>query len=383
MRISVLGAGLIGRVIARDLASEEGSQISVFDADPDSLELVGRETHASIHQVDLSRAGEVRSAVEDADAVVGALPGALGFEMLRAVVEAGKPIADISFSREDPLQLETLARERGATAVVDCGISPGLSNYFIGRAARDLNEVDDVSVYVGGLPFERRWPYEYSLVFSASDVVEEYVRPARLLEEGRLVTRPALSDVERIEVAGIGTLEAFLTDGLRTLLRTVPARTMKEKTLRYPGHAAKMELLRESGFFDTTPLEIPGGGQVAPRNVTEQLLLRAWARPEKAEEFTYLKVVVTGRKLGRVRRTTFELLDKTHGATGTTSMARTTAYPCVVVARMLARGEYRDPGIRPLEMLAANREAAARLEMGLTARGIRWTKESHEVEAPG
>lgn len=383
MRISVLGAGLIGRVIARDLASEEGSQVSVFDADPDSLERVARETHASIHQVDLSRPGEVRSAVEDADAVVGALPGALGFEMLRAVIEAGKPIADISFSREDPLQLETLARERGATAVVDCGISPGLSNYFIGRAARDLNEVDEARVYVGGLPFERRWPFEYSLVFSVSDVVEEYVRPARLLEEGKLMTRPALSDVERIEVAGIGTLEAFLTDGLRTLLRTVPARTMKEKTLRYPGHAAKMELLRESGFFDTTPVELRGVGQVVPRELTQQLLLRSWVRPENAEEFTYLKVVVTGRKLGRVRQTTFELLDKTHGATGTTSMARTTAFPCVVVARMLARGEYRDPGIRPLEMLAANREAAARLEMGLTARGIRWTKETHEVEAPG
>lgn len=378
MRISVLGAGLIGRVIARELASEEGSTVSVFDADPDALERVGRETHASLHLADLSRPDAVSSAVADADAVVGALPGALGFSMLRAVIEAGKPIADISFLREDPLQLETLARERGVTAVVDCGISPGLSNFFIGRATRDLNEVDDARIYVGGLPFARRWPYEYSIVFSVSDVVEEYTRPARLLDEGKIVTRPALSEVERIEVPGIGTLEGFLTDGLRTLLRTVPARAMTEKTLRYPGHAEKMALLRETGFFDTEPLELPGGARVAPREMSEQLLSRAWHRPESAEEFTYLKVVVTGRKLGRTLRTTFELLDKTHG--GLTSMARTTAFPCAVIARMLARGEYRDPGIRPLEMLASNREAAARLEMGLAARGIHWTKESHEVE---
>jgi saccharopine dehydrogenase-like NADP-dependent oxidoreductase len=380
MRISVLGAGLIGRIIARELASEEGSQVSVFDADADSLARVGSETHASIHQTDLSSPDAVAAAVAEADAVVGALPGALGFDMLRAVIEAGKPIADISFSREDPLELENLARERGVTAVVDCGVSPGLSNFFIGRAARDLNEVDDARIYVGGLPFERHWPYEYSLVFSASDVVEEYIRPARLLEDGRVVVRPALSEVERLDVAGIGTLEAFLTDGLRTLLRTVPARTMKEKTLRYPGHAAKMEVLRETGFFDSAPLELHGGGRVVPREMTEQLLSRAWLHPEHAEEFTYLKVVVTGRKLGRERRTSFELLDKTHSATGTTSMARTTAFPCAVIARMLARGEYRDPGIRPLEMLAANRDASARLEMGLTARGIRWTKESHEVD---
>ena len=379
MRISVLGAGLIGRVIARELASEEGSTVSVFDADPDALERVGRETRASIHQADLSRPDVVSTAVEDADAVVGALPGALGFAMLRSVIEAGKPIADISFSAEDPLQLEALARERGSTAVVDCGVSPGLSNFFIGRGARDFNEVDEVRIYVGGLPFARHWPFEYGAVFSVADVVEEYTRPARVFDDGQLVTRRALSEVERLEVPGIGTLEAFLTDGLRTLLRTVPARTMKEKTLRYPGHAEKMEVLREAGFFDDAPIELLSGASVVPREMTGQLLSRAWRLTDDAEEFTYLKVAVTGRKFGKTLRTSFELLDKTHGATGTTSMARTTAFPCAVVARMLARGEYRDPGVRPLEMLAANRDAAARFELGLTARGIRWTKETSEI----
>jgi saccharopine dehydrogenase-like NADP-dependent oxidoreductase len=380
MRICVLGAGLIGRVIARELASEEGATVSVFDSDPGALESVGRETQASIHRADLSRADVIASAIAEADAVVGALPGVLGFPMLRAVVEAGKPIADISFSAEDPLQLESLARETGSTAVVDCGVSPGLSNFFIGRAARDLDEVDDVRVYVGGLPFARLWPFEYAAVFSPADVVEEYTRPARIFEDGRLVTRPALSEVEHLEIPGIGTVEAFLTDGLRTLLRTVPARTMKEKTLRYPGHAEKMEVLRESGFFDETPLELRGGASVVPRRLSELLLSRAWRLADDAEEFTYLRVVVTGRKLGKTLRTTFELLAKTHRASGTTSMARTTAFPCAVAARMLARGEYRDPGVRPLEMMAANRDAAARFELGLTARGIRWTKESHEVE---
>lgn len=378
MRISVLGAGLIGRVIARELAGEQDSTVLVFDADSDALERVGRETRASIHQADLSRPDVVSAAVEDADAVVGALPGALGFAMLRTVIETGKPIADISFSAEDPLQLEALARECGSTAVVDCGVSPGLSNLFVGRAVRDFNEVDDVRIYVGGLPFARHWPFEYGTVFSVADVVEEYTRPARVFEEGKLVSRRALSEVERIDVAGIGTLEAFLIDGLRTLLRTVPARTMKEKTLRYPGHAEKMEVLREAGFFDDGAIELRSGS-VVPRELTSRLLSRAWRLADDAEEFTYLKVVVTGRKLGKTLRTTFELLDKTHRATGTTSMARTTAFPCAVIARMLARGEYRDPGVRPLEMLAANRDAAARLELGLTARGIRWTKETSEI----
>ncbi|MDQ5871486.1 MAG: saccharopine dehydrogenase NADP-binding domain-containing protein, partial [Acidobacteriota bacterium] len=379
-RIVVLGAGLIGGVLARELASEAGFDVAVYDADAGALERLGRGSNLSVHRADLSKPDVISAAVAEADAVVGALPGVLGFAMLRAVVEAGKPIADISFSPEDPLQLETVARERGSTAIVDCGVSPGLSNFFVGIAARELDPVEDVRIYVGGLPVERRWPYEYSVVFSATDVVEEYTRPARVFEEGRLVTRPALSEIERIDVPGVGTLEAFLTDGLRTLLRTVPARTMKEKTLRYPGHAEKMELLRETGFFDETPLELGTGTSVAPRQVTEQLLSRAWKLGDDSDEFTYLKVIVTGRKLGRTRRATFELLDRTHGDTGTTAMARTTAFPCAVIARMLGRGEYSDPGVRPLEMLAANRDAAARFELGLTARGMRWTKESHDVE---
>ncbi len=378
-RIVVLGAGLIGGVLARELASEDGFDVAVYDADAGALERLGRGSNLSVHRADLSRPDAISAAVADANAVVGALPGVLGFRMLRAVVEAGKPIADISFSPEDPLQLAALAREHGSTAIVDCGVSPGLSNFFVGIAARELDPVEDVRIYVGGLPVERRWPYEYSVVFSATDVIEEYTRPARVFEEGRLVTRPALSEIERIDVPGVGTLEAFLTDGLRTLLRTVPARSMREKTLRYPGHAGKMEVLKEAGFFDETALDLRGGVRVSPREVTERLLTRAWRRDEGAEEFTYLKVVVTGRRSGASVRTTFELLDRTDASTGTTSMARTTAFPCAAAARMLARGEYRDPGVRPLELVAADREAARRFEEYLSPKGIAWSEETHEI----
>lgn len=378
-RIAVLGAGLIGGVLARELASDDGFDVAVYDASQTALERLGGGTGLTVHRADLSNPAVISTAVAGADAVVGALPGVLGFAMLRAVVEAGKPIADISFSPEDPLQLEALARERGSTAIVDCGVSPGLSNFAVGTAMRDLDLVDDVRIYVGGLPVERRWPYEYSVVFSATDVVEEYTRPARVFEEGRLVTRPALSEIERIDVPGVGTLEAFLTDGLRTLLRTVPARSMREKTLRYPGHAGMMEVLRETGFFDEAPLELRDGVRVSPRQVTERLLARAWRRDEGAEEFTYLKVVVTGRRSGASVRTTFELSDRTDVSTGTTSMARTTAFPCAAAARMLARDEYRDPGVRPLELLAADREAARRFAAYLSARGITWSEETHEI----
>ena len=177
---------------------------------------------------------------------------------------------------------------------MDCGVSPGISNLAVGRAAAALDEVEEVTILVGGLPADRRRPFGYAIVFSATDVIEEYTRPARVVENGRVVTREALSEVETIEVPGVGTLEAFLTDGLRTLLSTVRARNMKEKTLRYPGHADAMRALRDGGFFETEAMDV-GGVSVVPRAVTEKLLSRAWKLSEGEEEFTFLRVAVSGR----------------------------------------------------------------------------------------
>lgn len=371
-RIAVLGCGLVGAAIARDLARETDLEVTVADANAEALHRVKAQAPIAIREADLSRPSEITLAVREADAVVGALPGRLGFAMLETVLRAGKSIADISFSPEDPLSLDDLARERGVTAVVDCGVSPGLSNFAVGRAAAALEEIDEVTILVGGLPVDRARPFGYAIVFSATDVIEEYTRPARFVEEGRVVTREALSEVETIDVPGVGTLEAFLTDGLRTLLATVRARSMKEKTLRYPGHADAMRSLRECGFFGTEHIEM-NGVSVAPRALTERLLSRAWNLAENEREFTVLRVAVSGRDAtGVSRRYGFELLDRTDTETGATSMARVTGFPCAVMATMLACGEYRDPGVRPPEFLAKNPGASARFLEALRARGLRW-----------
>ena len=370
-KIAVLGCGLVGAAIARDLSREPGLEITAADAHPEALARLsgGR---IRIVEADLSSAAAIARVVEDADAVVGALPGRMGFAMLEAVVRAGKPISDISFSPEDPLVLDGLAREKGVTAVVDCGVSPGISNFAVGRAAAGLAEIEEVAIRVGGLPVNRRRPFEYAVVFSATDVLEEYTRPARVVEEGRIVTKPALSERETIEVPGVGTLEGFLTDGLRTLLATIPARSMNEKTLRYPGHADPMRWLRESGFFDAEPIDA-GGARVSPRAVTEKLLGRAWKLGENDEEFTWLSVAARGRdSSGSPRRYRFELLDRTAG--GVTSMARTTGFPCAAAAAMLARGQYREPGIQPLEKMAKNLSVSERFLEGLRSRGLSWTE---------
>jgi lysine 6-dehydrogenase len=377
-KIAVLGCGLIGNVIARDLASDPDIAVTVFDRSEEALGRLAAVPRITTAAADLASADSIRSAVVPADVVVGAVPGFLGRNMLKAVIAAGKPIADISFAPEDPLDLDADARAAGVTAVVDCGVSPGLSNFAAGRAAAGLDEIESLAIYVGGLPVVRRWPYEYAIVFSATDVIEEYTRPARVIENGQVVVKPALSEIEKLDFEHVGTLEAFLTDGLRTVLSTVPARNMKEKTMRYPGHAELMRAFRETGFFGEEPVDVRGG-RVAPRDLTERLLFSAWKLPPGQAEVTVLRVIVEGSRNGRSERRVFDLLDRTDPVTGTTSMARTTGFPCAIVARMLASGEFADPGIRALEHLGRNESASARLVADLRARGVEWKERTESV----
>jgi lysine 6-dehydrogenase len=379
-RVTVLGAGLVGSLIARTLADDGRFEVLVCDRSEDALGSFAGRPRVATARLDFASSAAVAAAVAPADVVVGAVPGFLGHAMLRTVIDAGKPVADISFAPEDPFQLDDLAREKGVPAIVDCGVSPGLSNLACGRAAGRLDAIDSIVISVGGLPFRRVPPWEYRIVFSATDVIEEYTRPARLLEDGRVVTKPALSEVTRFDVPGVGTLEAFLTDGLRTVLKTVKARNLREQTLRWPGHAEKMRLLRDSGFLRDEPVAADGTS-VSPRAVAEALLFALWKRPEGEEEFTVLRVESRGTRAGRPVRLVHDLFDRTDVKTGATSMARTTGFPCVIAAELLASRSLRDPGVLPLELLGTRPELFAAFVDGLAARGVVF-KEAEEDPWP-
>jgi saccharopine dehydrogenase-like NADP-dependent oxidoreductase len=342
MKITVLGCGMVGAAIVRDLKGDEGVAVTAVDASPVAL---GAVASPGVRTVP----ADLRDPAE-ADLVVGAVPGFMGFRTLQAVIEAGKNVVDISFFPEDPLALDELARDHGVTALVDCGIAPGCSNLIAGRAASFLDRFDRFVCYVGGLPVVRTWPWEYKAVFSPSDVLEEYVRPARYIAHGVQRTMPALSEPELIDLPGAGTLEAFNTDGLRTLLATGGAPFMIEKTLRYPGHIDKIRVLRESGFFSTAEVKV-GDVAVRPLELTSRLLFPVWKLQPGEEDFTVMRVTVEGLRGARAIRTRYDLLDRFDRTTGTSSMARTTGYTCTAVVRTFIRGMIEQKGVLPLELV--------------------------------
>jgi saccharopine dehydrogenase-like NADP-dependent oxidoreductase len=347
--ITILGAGRVGAAMALDLARDGQFRVTVADRSEPALDRLAARG-LPVLQGDLGSAEGVRAAVRGADLVVGAVPGAMGFATLRAVLEAGKPMVDISFFEEDPFLLDALARERGVTAVVDAGVAPGCGNLILGALEQELDSITRFQCLVGGLPRVRTWPYEYQAGFSPADVLEEYTRPARYVDHGEVVVRPALSEAELVDFPGVGTLEAFNTDGLRTLLHTVAAPFKQEKTLRYPGHAEKMRLLRDTGLFGRTPVAV-GAASIVPMDLTARLLFPLWQMAEGDEDFTVMRVQVEGLKDGRPRVREFQLLDRCDRASGTSSMARTTGYTCTAVARLVASGRYGRKGISPPEFL--------------------------------
>lgn len=367
-RVAVLGAGLVGSAIAIDLS--KSFDVTSVDLNETPLnELAGRGIH--IHRMDITNGDALQGFLQSFDLVVGAVPGYLGFQTARAVIEAGKNMVDISFFPEDPFALDELARRKDVTIVTDCGVAPGMGNIILGYHNKRM-KVQRYECLVGGLPVVREWPYEYKAVFSPIDVIEEYTRPARYVQNGAIVTKEALSDPELISFDGIGTLESWNSDGLRTLINTLPhIPNMIEKTLRYPGCIEYLRVLRESGFFSYDAIEV-NGVRVRPIDVTAKLLFPKWKLKPGEEEFTVMRIRVEGEEQGVEKIYEYNLLDRTDRSTQTLSMARTTGYTCTAAVHLLSGGQFTRKGICPPEFLGENEDNFRKIMAHLKARGVHY-----------
>lgn len=372
-RVIVLGAGLVGKAIAIDLSATY--DVTCVDIDTDNLKKLKSHPPIKTIEMDLSQPENIRKAISGGDLVIGALTSALGFQTLKTVIEAGKNIVDISFLPEDPFELDQLAKEKNVTAIVDCGVAPGMSNMILGYHNQKM-KIERFDCMVGGLPAVPSWPYKYKAPFSPLDVLEEYTRPARIVENGEVVVKPALSELEVIEIAQVGSLEAFNTDGLRTLLTTMKIPFMRERTLRYPGHATLMKILSETGFFKKEPITIKGQ-KIAPIDVTSKLLFPKWKLAEDEEEFTVMRIEIIGSENGVTKTVVYNLLDRYDRNTQTSSMARTTGYTCTAVTNLVLNADYDRKGISPPEYVGEEDNCFRRVMEYLTARRVEY---KHDIQ---
>jgi lysine 6-dehydrogenase len=366
-KIVVLGAGMVGKAIAIDLSTSH--PVTSADIDEQSLKYLSENYPIKTTGINLMEEEKLVELVKDYDLVVSAVPGFMGYDVVRTVIEAGKNIVDISFMPEDFMELNVLAARRGVTAITDCGVAPGIPNLIAGFHNEQM-EIESIEYIVGGLPKVKIYPFYYKAPFSPIDVVEEYTRPARYIEKGQLMTKPAMSEPEFVHFENVGTLEAFYTDGLRSLLVNLDhIPNMKEKTLRYPGHIHLVQALKTAGFFDKDPITI-NNTAIRPIDFTSKVLINDWKLGPDEKEFTVMRVIIKGVDEGTSKTITYELYDEYDEKERISSMARTTGFTATAHAELILKGMFTGKGVYPPELVGMDPECYEFVMEYLKERGV-------------
>jgi lysine 6-dehydrogenase len=375
-RYAVLGAGLMGRVVAKDLLqTEEEATVTLLDSSNDRLNeaaLLVDDERLTLERLDVQDRTQAVRTLGGHTVAIGALPHARSLESLKLAIAADVPMVDLVGSYPElRVELDPAAREASLLIVPGCGVAPGLSNVLVARGVELLDEAHEAVIYVGGIPRRRRPPLEYETVYSLESMFGAFLRPARIWVDGAMTTAEPLSGLELLDFPEpVGTLEAFYTDGLASLPLTMTGSirdSLTEKTLRYPGFAERVGFLKECGLLERNPVQV-GAVEVAP---VELLIRQTGPALELGPEgdILVMRVVVKGMAGGRERLHTFDLVDFMDPATGDTAMARTTGFTATVAARLIASGGIAEVGVRFPEQLFLAALGDALLS-GLAARGV-------------
>jgi lysine 6-dehydrogenase len=354
MRMLVLGAGLQGSACAFDLLQNPDvrevrlADLAVDHLPPFLAPFSGPRLVPT--RVDVRAREAVLALMRQSDAVMSAIPYYFNFPLAELAVESGVHFCDLGGNTEIVFQqkgLNAQAEAKGVTIVPDCGLAPGMVNVLAQYGISQLDTVNAVRMFVGGLPQDPQPPLNYQIVYSLEGVLDYYTTLSWVLRDSKRKQVRALSERETVLFPEpVGQLEAFHTAGG---LSTMPFRyegkipSMEYKTLRYPGHAHIMEAIRELGLLSLDPIDVKGT-KVVPRDVTVAAISPKLRKPE-ARDLVALRVTVAGTKNGAPRTLSWELIDRYDERHGISAMMRTTGYSLSITGQMQVQGEIRPAGV--------------------------------------
>ncbi|MDV3277134.1 MAG: saccharopine dehydrogenase NADP-binding domain-containing protein [Nitrososphaerales archaeon] len=375
MKVAVLGSGLMGSVISWDLArSTDVDSFVVADISEERLAALKSRvggSKLSTEVVNVKDTARAAAFMKGFDVVASALPHGTVNPANLAAVEAGAKMVDIAFE-DAQMELDGAMRQKGGLLIPGCGLAPGLGGILLAQGVREQKGANEGHILVGGIPQKPRPPFGYKLVFSIVGLIREYTDDARVFRGGKIVKVKPFSTVEEVKLPTVGKLEAFCTDGLASLVYTMKGmRVMDEKTLRWPGHAEKMNLLLETGFFSTEKLRFEGG-EVSPIEVAWKVLERKLGEGEP-KDMTVMRVEAKSRRSEVI----YDLVDRYDATNGITSMGRTTGFTCSIVTQMVGSGRIRGAGVLPPES-AVTGDGVDALVSELRRRGVRISKKQRQ-----
>jgi len=370
MKLLTIGCGYIGSVLAEELIQNlDFEELILADGTKKKIEETAKKLGSPVFpfQLDIENNKNLSRIIDSADLVIGLSPGRLGFSVMKTCIEQKKDLVDLSFMAEDPFLLQNQAYDSGVVVVPDCGVAPGLSNILIGKSASQLDQVEDVSILVGGLPQDPKPPMDYKVTWCVEDLFEEYTRKAKIVRNGRMIEVDALEGLEEAEFKGLGKFEAFFTDGVRTLHHTIKAENMWEKTLRYPGHAEKIKLIKKLGLLRKEPMN---SMNINPWN----FMIKFWEETlsfVEEKDLVLMRIRVTGRKGSKKFLHNYEVVDYFDERKNITAMGRTTAYTAFAVVKLVIEKKIGRKGLVPPEILGMNNNLFENIQQNLEKRDIK------------
>lgn len=354
MKILVLGSGLMGPAAAFNAMTDpQVSQVCLCDMNQAQLaqaqaKLAARPGAAKLTTavLDLSDQAAASRLMSGFDAVLAALPKQAIPAGIHAAIAAKKPLVDLSQPVDaDAPGLMAEVKAAGALVIPGCGVEPGLTEIMARYLAEKLDRVDELHIQCGGIPEKPAPPLGYKIVFGGRQMpLRDF--DGHTVENGKLRKVSRYSGVEPTTYAGVGDLEAWHENFMPWLLDLDALKGLKmgtQKTVRWPGYAAKVTALRELGLLSEQPIDVDGV-KVAPKKLLDAVLYPHVRLEEGERDITVFRVEVIGEKDGRPRRYKIDMVDRYDSVNGFTSMARTTAFTGAIVARMVARGDLKASG---------------------------------------
>lgn len=355
MKMLVLGAGLQGSACAFDLLqNDDVTEVRLADREtppiaPFLKQWVGGRLKPIV--LDVRDREQTLVHMRECDAVMSAAPYYFNRDLAELAIEGRAHFSDLGGNTDIVFaqkKMDTQAKIAGISVVPDCGVAPGMVNILAQHGIEQLDAVDAVRIFVGGLPQQPEPPLNYQIVYSLEGVLDYYTTLSWVIRNGKRTQVKALSEIVPVDFPKpLGTLEGFHTaGGLSTLGFRYEGKisTMEYKTLRYPGHAKIMEAIRDLGLLDLEPVSVEGG-TVRPRDVAVAVMNPRLNKPT-GKDLVALRVTVAGMKGGSPSTIEWNLVDKYDEQNGVSAMMRCTGYSLAITGLMQVRGTISQPGVR-------------------------------------
>ncbi len=357
MKIAVIGAGLMGRAAVYDLARAEGvTLVGVYDIDKKLAAQVAKEYGNKKTKSAALDAGNVNAAfkvLDGYDAAISCVTYKYNYGLTQAAIKAGCHFVDLGGNNDmvkKQFSLNREAKKKNVVVIPDCGLAPGMVSVLAADAIEKFDKVESLKIRVGGLPQKPRPPLNYQMVFSAEGLINEYWEPCVILKEGKKKIVQPMTEIEALEFAGIGQLEAFYTSGgTSTLPETFAGEIpfLDYKTIRYPGHCEKFRTMLEIGLGSREPIKA-AGQKVIPRDMFKAILDKNLTFGEP--DMTLVRLTCEGKIGNDNYKVVYEIVDREDEKSGLTAMMRTTSFPATIIALMAASGRIKEKGCRPQEL---------------------------------